>query len=275
MAKGIALHIGVNQVCSVDYEAAELGGCINDAEAMQTIAKSQGYQTQLLQDENAKKQQVINAIKQSLAQLNAGDIFLFTFSGHGTQYINTDSDLDNEPDNQDEALCLYDHALLDDELGALWSQANAGVRILMVIDACHSGTVSRDLSQEQTKPRHTIKSLTLDQQLKLAKSNKALYQEAKSKAAQQLKGNPIKASVRLLAGCQDNQFSHDGAPNSIFTAALLKIWNNGAFEGYYYQLLDEASAILRSEYADLNQVPKHSVIGVPNPAFDREKPFTI
>jgi hypothetical protein len=41
----------------------------------------------------------------------------------------------------DETWCLYDGQLLDDELHGAWEKFQAGVRILVFSDSCHSGTV--------------------------------------------------------------------------------------------------------------------------------------
>lgn len=37
----------------------------------------------------------------------------------------------------------------------------------------------------------------------------------------------------LISGCQDNQTSMDGEHNGAFTEKLLKVWNQGAFQGNY------------------------------------------
>jgi metacaspase-1 len=39
----------------------------------------------------------------------------------------------------------------------------------------------------------------------------------------------VKASVLLVSGCMDNQFSQDGARNGLFTGTLKKVWNGGKF----------------------------------------------
>ena len=41
------------------------------------------------------------------------------------------------------------------------------------------------------------------------------------------------ASLILISGCQDNQTSMDGEHNGAFTEQLLKVWNQGAFQGNY------------------------------------------
>jgi hypothetical protein len=40
-------------------------------------------------------------------------------------------------------------------------------------------------------------------------------------------------AVILISGCQDNQTSMDGEHNGAFTEKLLKVWNQGAFQGNY------------------------------------------
>ena len=49
----------------------------------------------------------------------------------------------DEADKQDETWCLYDGQLIDDELYFELSRFKAGVRILVLSDSCHSGTVTR------------------------------------------------------------------------------------------------------------------------------------
>ena len=44
----------------------------------------------------------------------------------------------------DETWCLYDGMLVDDELVNLFGFFNKKVRVLMVSDSCHSGTLNRD-----------------------------------------------------------------------------------------------------------------------------------
>src|SRR5687767_11690455 len=84
MAKGISLHVGVNETIADGIDVSPLEGCVNDAEAMQEIAQSRGFTTQLLVQGAATFDAVRSEIRAAAQQLDEGDIFLFTFSGHGT-----------------------------------------------------------------------------------------------------------------------------------------------------------------------------------------------
>jgi peptidoglycan hydrolase-like protein with peptidoglycan-binding domain len=145
MATGMSIHIGLNHVDASAYNGWDgaLSGCINDARDMQSIASSLGYQSLLLTDSQATSSRVISEIGQASQALNAGDILLLSYSGHGGQVDDVNGD---EPDAMDETWVLWDRQLIDDELYSLWSQFASGVRIFMLSDSCHSGTVLRMLS---------------------------------------------------------------------------------------------------------------------------------
>jgi len=81
---------------------------------------------------------VIAAITSAATAIVEGSIFFLTYSGHGGQVPDITGD---EVDLQDETWCLFDGELLDDELRVLWSKFAPGVRILVLSDSCHSGTV--------------------------------------------------------------------------------------------------------------------------------------
>jgi hypothetical protein len=142
MAKGISLHVGINQVSATDFSAAPLRGPENDARAMRAIAVSKGFSpTHLLLGAQANFKAVVAEIENAASVLKAGDIFLFTFAGHGCRVTDLDVDVAEEPDRKDEALVLFDRLLLDDFLRrVLWPKFEAGVRILGVLDSCHSET---------------------------------------------------------------------------------------------------------------------------------------
>ena len=89
---------------------------------------------------------VKTAIKALLRGARAGDVLVFTNSSHGTYAADTDGD---EP-GYDEALCPWDtkdNLLLDDELGELFADVPAGVRLTVLLDSCFSGTATHRVAR--------------------------------------------------------------------------------------------------------------------------------
>jgi hypothetical protein len=145
-AKGLSLHIGLNSVNPAHYAgwSGILKGCENDARDMEALAKTQGFVSKILLSQQATANAIIQGIEAAAGSLSVGDIFFLTYSGHGGQVPNVGASIDDpEEDNLDETWCLYDRQLLDDELGALWLRFKAGVRIVVLDDSCHSGTILR------------------------------------------------------------------------------------------------------------------------------------
>jgi hypothetical protein len=275
MTTGISLHIGLNQVDPNHYQDeygqpwdGQLNACEFDAQDMQALAKSQGFQTQLLLSPEATADATISAITQAAQKLQPGDIFLLTYSGHGGQVPDRNGD---EPDEMDETWCLYDREVVDDELYALWAQFKPGVRIFMLSDSCHSGTVAKDPDLVQIAAEQGIKmrALPLDVQSATYRNHKDLYDglQAKNPAGNQVE---VAASVILIAGCQDNQSSYDGQKNGKFTEKLLKAWNGGKFKGNLLRFQRKIAALM-----PYYQTPNYFRAGTPDRQFEQQKPFTI
>jgi len=279
MAKGTSLHIGLNQVDPGHYAgwSGPLGACEADATSTQAIAKKAGYDTRVLLTKAATRESVKATILDAAARLVAGDIFLVSYAGHGGQVPDESGD---EPDYADETWCLYNGELIDDELLQLWKSFAQGVRVLVLSDSCHSGTVTRDArgQLDTAAAAKELRSFGIDKPvfrfmppaiaLRTYQANKAFYDQL-GKSVPSEAGEP-KATVRLISGCQDDQTSADGPFNGLFTGTLLKVWNDGAFKGDYATFHSE---ILKR--MPTCQQPNTNVIGPAAPAFDKQKPFAI
>jgi hypothetical protein len=108
---------------------------------MKSIASSCGFNTTSLITSQAVASAVLKEIALASSSLQSGDIFLLTFSGHGGQIPDVNGD---EGDGLDETWVCFDRMLVDDELYAMWGKFQPGVRIVMVSDSCHSGTIAKD-----------------------------------------------------------------------------------------------------------------------------------
>ena len=114
--------------------------CEADAHDMTAIAESSGFATTTILTADATSARVLEELATAAGQLVAGDTLLLSYSGHGGQIPDLDSD---EEDGNDETWVLYDRQLLDDELYAGYARFAEGVRIAVFSDSCHSGTVTR------------------------------------------------------------------------------------------------------------------------------------
>ena len=99
----------------------------------------------VLTNEQATRQGIRDAIKSHLGQAKPGDMVLFHFTGHGVQIPDDNKD---EIDKLDEAIVPVDGKLIrDDELSELFDHIRMKVgatgQVLVVLDACHSGTGMR------------------------------------------------------------------------------------------------------------------------------------
>lgn len=283
--KGYSIHIGLNGVDPKRYEgwSGDLAGCENDARDMKAIAQHQGFSTtDVLMTDQATHPRVVAAISKAAATLRSGDLFFLTYSGHGNQV--PDENGDETEDHKDETWVLHDEELIDDELFALWSKFEQGVRIAVLSDSCHSGTITREpppgsmgwgaarqLPAQEARHESVgrTKAMPRDVSLKLRKSNADYYRQVQVDNPQGSRV-AIGATVILISGCQDNQTSADGDQNGRFTESLLKTWGEGQFKGGYRAF---QKAILR-DMPD-NQSPNYFAVGMPNTAFERQKPFGI
>ncbi|MCK5919112.1 MAG: caspase family protein [Cocleimonas sp.] len=276
MTKGISLHIGLNHIDPAYYgDESRLSGCENDANDYVKIATSTGFKVTKLLNEEATCQRVLQFIKQAAATLTDDDIFFISYSGHGSYLPDTSGD---EADRQDETWCLYDRMLIDDELKSAWTGFKSGVRILIISDSCHSGTVDRPLLEDQSQGNPPAsRSLPIKALQQALKKDNTFYTSLKTKGG----GTRISASIVLLAGCQDNEESLDIGINGAFTATLKRVWGRGNFNGNYEQFLTQIKSSLGStvnaqgySYDD-SQHPNLELSGNVSASFSKKRPFSI
>ena len=279
MAKGISLHIGLNEVDPAHYGgwSGPLAACEADAQDMQQLAGS--YESSLLLTRKATRAAVKKGIEAAAATLRKGDIFFLTYSGHGGQVRDENND---EDDGEDETWCLYDGQLIDDELGLLWTKFAPGVRVLVLSDSCHSGTATRahydrllatraieaPLTTTGASEAPRFRAMPREAALRTWRLNRDFYRRIQDEIPAKLPEIP--ATVRLISGCQDNQLSQDGTFNGLFTGTLLSVWSDGRFEGDYARF---HKSIVRK--MPPVQTPNHYVIGAHDAAYDAQTPFTV
>jgi metacaspase-1 len=280
LPQGISIHVGLNEVDPNHYQGwnGKLVACEFDADDMEKLAAENSFQTQKLLTKDATADALTSAIEEAGGKLQTGDMLLLTYSGHGGQVPDANSD---EEDRMDETWVLYDRQVVDDELYALWASFEPGTRIVIFSDSCHSGTVAREAVDAvgvdrvarsvngggNGQPR--VKGMPDEYVRSVYEANKKLYDDIQ-KSLPSFDESDIGASLILTSGCQDNQTSLDGDKNGLFTQTLLQVWNEGKFRGGYRTFRKRIAQKMPPW-----QSPNFFVVGKPNAKFASQHPFTV
>ena len=154
--RALLVGVGKYSVPGIDLPGIDL-----DMERMQETLGIMGFepsQIRVLMDENATSKNVIRELETWLRQgVEPEDRVVFYYSGHGSNNPDFDGD---EEDGVDEVLVTHDvrrvrikgqRALTgvvdDDTIGRL-IEAIPSKNIWIIVDACHSGTMTRDVLME-------------------------------------------------------------------------------------------------------------------------------
>jgi len=261
--KKMALLVGIN-----DYKGVnDLQGCINDVTNVRSILKTffafDNSEIRVLTDSRATKKNIIARLDKMVKVAVNGDFLIFHFSGHGSQI--RDREGDELSDHMDELICPYDMNwddgfISDDLLSESLQQLKKGVRMEIILDSCHSGTATRDLT---TRPADTVVAAgntrlrfmrpPTDIECRYLGDEESLKRTRSFTADKEITLNHI-----LWAGCKDNQTSED---------AFIEGHFNGAFSYYFCKHVRETGgSIARGDlytrvknslrYNSFSQVPQ-------------------
>jgi pimeloyl-ACP methyl ester carboxylesterase len=179
MAKNIyALLVGIDEYSSASVpQVPSLKGCVNDIKAIEAylrerIAKESEWklvepanQPWILLNENATRQAVIDGFCKHLCHADSEDVALFYYAGHGAQEKAPEEFWELEPDKLNETLVCYDSRtansrdLADKELAYLIAKVGEKKpHVVIILDCCHSGSGTRDLSPDITVRRLAVDS---------------------------------------------------------------------------------------------------------------------
>lgn len=212
-----ALCVGIN-----DYPIAgmDLKGCVNDARSWAALLRTHydfaSRDVTVLLDGDATHDHVIAALDALLAGAVSGDVLVFTNSSHGTYLADTASE---EADRYDEAMCPYDcrqKLITDDELRTRFADLPRGVRLTVISDSCHSGSVTRAALPGITPDDRRVRFLNPK------KIRKPVIDDVRARAA------PLRPEVHpesemkelLLSGCRANQYSYDARIGRTYHGAM-------------------------------------------------------
>ncbi len=215
-ARQWAVVVGINEY--KDERIKDLNGAVNDAWSFYHFLSSPhggaipAVRMKLLINEEATRQAVTGALGGFLANACPKDQLIIYFAGHGSP----------EPERPDEAFLLVHDTMLDNMVGSAismnqlpnflkWRANNAG-QLLMLIDACHSGSIQfpgrgAALADPNVRMTLTAEGITSAMDNQGDKNWGAISAAASDQTAAEVKG------------CQIGGYDYTGG---LFTCHLLK-----------------------------------------------------
>lgn len=189
-------------------------GASLDASRMTALLRSYSDNVVSFSSETALKGDVKKAMEEAASK---AELFIFYYSGHGgsDKFYDTGSD---EIDGKDEYLCLYDTYMRDNEVWNAISKCKG--RVLLIVDACHSCTMWRD-----------VKPFTMKACLPLSTTHSA-------------QGT---LSMQCWSGCPDDTYSYGSSLGGQFTNTLLKYFDQRKTYDYLWAEIERDDNLQRFE----------------------------
>lgn len=264
MAKRAVL-IGINKY---QIPGSDLSGCVNDVKNLRGVLTSYyGFAEKditTLTDSRATKKAMQAAIQKLIRSGKKGDTLLLHYSGHGS---NVPDDNGDEADNRDEILCPTDldwkDPFRDDWLRQALGKLQSGVNLTVIMDCCHSGTITRAIVPPDAPRRERFLPCPLD--LMATESGRKLRgtvrgQLGKAPRGRKRKSDIVNADIQeiLITGCRDTQTSADadigGSYNGALTYYLVESIKEAEGKLTYRELHQRTVAKLKQN--DFAQVPQ-------------------
>jgi len=230
-----ALLIGVGRYAQFDEK---LNGVSLDIRMMTEFAQLLGFKRhaiKVLEHEYASTEKVYSAVENWLIDgVGPEDRVLFYFSGHGSQIPDENND---EKDQFDEVLLLYDVALKeqgryqtltgvlrDDDVNTMLARMQSR-NILVILDACHSGSATRSL---RLNPR----SISVNEAQVKYFSYSPYIASAGGQGSFDMMEPQASAEVGdhyvAITACRDDEKTVATAQGSIFTLGLRQVVRSAA-----------------------------------------------
>ena len=243
-----ALCVGINDY---PYDGSDLNGCVNDAQSWAELLRDHydfpSSDITLLLDQQATRRRMLDDLDRLVKGATKGDVLVFTNSSHGTYVAEKGGD---EP-TYDEALCPYDTAenvIVDDDLRELLGNLPAGVRVTVISDSCHSGTVTRagvsdNLPGIRTPDDRRVRFLN-----PALRGAPVLENPWKARPTKWEKYPESHMKEILLSGCTDREYSYDafigGQYHGAMTHYALRVIRDANYRLTYGQLHARVSHLL-------------------------------
>ncbi|NCA83404.1 MAG: hypothetical protein EOM72_11785 [Opitutae bacterium] len=254
-----AVVVGLNNY-SPSYGASSLSGCVPDANHIYTNIIKRGEWNPLsvtrLLDSAATKAAIRAAIASYAATAVAGDTFFYFQSSHGGQNSGTSV-----------YLCSYNANYEDTELAADLSAFATGVKVVVTVDACHSGGLFKSVPDGTRAERISKRGWDL-----AGIVSRIMDEQRAAKLAAGAKGVESRVSaseIGWITAADYDQYSYDEGPNGggWFTDKLIEGWTNnppascdlnGDNYANFYELYDYSWDVANTEEFEYTTAMAHN-----------------
>jgi hypothetical protein len=253
-----ALSVAIN-----GYERlAPLSGCINDVDAFTDWLRGRIPKDALshkrLVDAEATRAAVSDAFRAHLGQARRGDVAVFHFAGHGRRSTQATEFNVFDPDGHEEGLVLWDSEktdegfdLADKELVLLVDDVAAtGADVVLLIDCCHSGTLTRDAG---SLAGYAVRSAPERSGESKKKYFRGLKDYADGRYLEMQKAGRFTVPAprhMLLAAAERRQLAKERNGHGAFTSALLRALEASGGALSYAELFQKVRVAVRDRVAD-------------------------
>lgn len=199
----IGFASGLNGVDPKAYNGwdGELYACCADSDSNAALYAQHGYEMDALLNEKATKDGFANKIERLANYCQAGDRVAITHSGHGSRY-------GSPLLGWHEYLCFWDGQMSDSHFLSLLAKFKPGVQVVVELDTCHSGGLSRGLG-------------AVNGEMGRSRAMPRFVRDSLVPPPTPIDRSQIAASVVILSACRDDETALDGMANGAYTGSRL------------------------------------------------------
>jgi len=203
-------------------------------EMMKDLAWKSGADYMTLWNEQCTTEGIVEAIREVGSKCQPNDTFIFYYTGHGDQLPDSDGQ-----ERMDQCLCLVDANgntddptmtyrqqvwMRDDLLAkAITNSTDARVKVMVLVDACHSGTIC-DFTEDSTWAHRRQRAISIsgceDSQTSAGTGKGGMFTRALTKAVQDLASTPSAVKTSSIYNLTLQHYNQDKKPGHTQNIAI-------------------------------------------------------
>ncbi|MEI6417842.1 MAG: caspase family protein [Sphingomonadales bacterium] len=257
MVKIFALSAGIDE-----YNPGALSGCVNDVEnfaAWLATAMPGQVDQRFLRNAEATRAAVVQGFRDHLSKAGPGDVAVFHYAGHGRRSRQAVEFDVFDTGELEQGLVLWDsqlpnnYDLADKEMALLIEGvANGGAEVVIIMDCCHSGSITRDFDEFSGMAVRALPERAGDRAASSDSYKRYLKDYLDGAYVKMAAAGPIAIPLRrhiLLAACDSDQKAKETMGHGVFTSSLVTALQASGGKTSYAELFQKVRAVVRDRAA--------------------------